>query len=70
MHLGKSDDERQRIYKELFRNDLEPGLVDRIRKATNGNFVLGNDRLQDEMAQTLGCRVTPGMSSRPRNQQA
>ncbi len=69
LHLGKSDAERQRTYKDLFCNDLEPGMVDRIRKATNGNFVLGNDRFQDEIEQALGRRVTPGISGRPRKKQ-
>ncbi len=69
LHLGKSDDERQRIYRGLFCLDLEPGMVDRIRKATNSNFVLGNDRFQDEIAQALGRRVTLGVSGRPRKYQ-
>lgn len=29
-------------YRELFRDELEPKLVDEIRRATNGNYVLGN----------------------------
>lgn len=66
LHLGKSDVERQDNYRELFRSDLETGLMDDIRNATNGNFALGNDRFKDEIAQALGRRVTPGVSGRPR----
>src|SRR3990170_3639579 len=33
---------RQAAYRELFRHELEPGMVDEIRRATNGNFALGN----------------------------
>ena len=68
MSLGKTNAARQLAYRELFRNDLQPGMVDQIRKATNGNFVLGNDRFQDEVAQALGRHVTPGVSGRPRKQ--
>jgi putative transposase len=32
--------ERQQAYRELFRDELEAGVVDEIRRATNGNFVL------------------------------
>ena len=31
-------------YRELFRYELDPGVVDAIRKATNGNFALGDPR--------------------------
>lgn len=34
--LGLSDMERQAAYRELFRFELEPGMVDAIRRATNG----------------------------------
>jgi len=40
--LGTTNTERQTAHRELFRYQLEPGVVDKIRKATNGNFVLGN----------------------------
>lgn len=33
---------RQAAYRELFRYELDPGLVDEIRRATNGNFALGD----------------------------
>ncbi len=65
LNLGKSANARQSTYRELFRNDLEPGMIDQIRKATNGNFVLGNVRFQEEIAHALGRRVTPGIAGRP-----
>lgn len=57
---------RQVAYRELFRHELESGLVDQIRQATNGNVVLGNDRFGEEIAKILGRRVTPGSVGRPR----
>ena len=38
--LGRSVGERQEAYRELFRDELKAGVVDEIRRATNGNFVL------------------------------
>jgi putative transposase len=70
LQLGKTDEERQDAYRELFRFHLEPGIIGQIRKATNGNFVLGNDRFQDQIALALGRRVKPGNAGRPRKQQA
>jgi putative transposase len=45
---------------------VEPGLIDQIRQATNGNFVLGNDRFAEEIRLALGRRVTPGKAGRPK----
>lgn len=64
--LGSDAVSRQAAYRELFRFELESGLVDEIRRATNGNFALGNSRFTDEIAAALGRRVTPGQSGRPR----
>ena len=64
--LGPDTASRQAAYRELFRYQLEPGLVDQIRRATNGNFVLGNERFAAEVAAVVGRRVSPGKSGRPR----
>lgn len=64
--LGQDEATRQSRYRELFRYQLEPGLVDQIRKATNGNYVLGNSRFAEEIETALGRRVTPGKAGRPR----
>jgi putative transposase len=64
--LGHDDEERQLAYRELFRHELEPGEIDKIRKATNGNFALGSGRFAGEISEILGRRVTPGKAGRPR----
>ena len=64
--LGHTPAERQAAYRELFRYQLDPGLVDEIRKATNGNFALGNQRFAEQIATALGRRVTPRKAGRPR----
>jgi len=42
--LGGDPETRLVAYRELFRFELDLGLVDEIRKATNGNFALGDQR--------------------------
>lgn len=63
--LGLNAALRQAAYRELFRHELEPSLVDEIRRATNGNFLLGDERFAADVAATLGRRVSPGKSGRP-----
>ena len=66
LYLALGDAERRQAnYRELFRYELEPGLVDQIRKATNGNFLLGDTRFAAGIEATLGRRVLPGKSGRP-----
>lgn len=65
--LGLDAASRQVAYRELFRHELAPGLVDEIRRATNGNFVLGSERFAAQVAATLGRRSSPGKSGRPRS---
>jgi len=64
--LGEDAASRQAAYRELFRYQLEPGLVDEIRRATNGNFALGNERFSADISAALGRRVVPGKAGRPR----
>ena len=64
--LGANAPDRQTAYRELFRHELEPGWVDEIRKATNGNYALGNEYFAKQVLITLGRRVVPGKAGRPR----
>lgn len=63
--LGQQTEERHAAYRELFRYELEPELVDEIRQATNGNFVLGDGRFAAEVERMLGRRVARGKPGRP-----
>jgi putative transposase len=64
--LGSGAVERQLAYRELFRYELEPGMVDEIRRATNGNFALGNNFFAEAVAEMIGRRASPGVVGRPR----
>jgi putative transposase len=63
--LGTTPNQRQCAYRQLVTTQLEQQQLDEIRKATNGNYVLGNNRFQQEIAAALGRRVTPGKTGRP-----
>jgi putative transposase len=64
--LGADASTRLAAYRKLFRYELEPGLVDNIRRAPNGNFALGNERFGAQVSSVLGRRAAPGKSGRPR----
>jgi putative transposase len=68
LRLGGLASDRLEAYRGLFSAHLDPAYVDEIRRATNGNFALGNDRFKDEMARRLNRRVTPGVGGRPARQ--
>lgn len=63
--LGRDAKSLQAAYRELFRYELDPGLVDEIRKAVNGNFALGNALFAEQVAAELGRRVVRGEAGRP-----
>jgi putative transposase len=63
--LGVTDEIRQKNYRELFKGGLEPRLVNKIREATNGNFVLGDSRFAEEISDVLKRRVVRGKAGRP-----
>ncbi len=67
LYLAQGADEttRQAAYREMFRHELEPGLVDEIRLATNGNFALGDSVFTAQIEQALGRRTTRGKPGRP-----
>ncbi len=67
--LGDTKKERREAYQELFRHELDTVEIDKIRKATNGGFSLGNDRFNNEISIMLGRRVTPGKAGRPKKNQ-
>jgi putative transposase len=55
--LGADPASREAAYRELFRYELAPGLVDEIRQATNGNFALGSERFAAQVSSALGRRA-------------
>ena len=66
--LGHTPAVRQLAYRELFRDQLDSGLADQIRHATNGNYALGSERFRQQVATVLSRRVSPGLPGRPRKE--
>ena len=66
LKIDQNDHARRLAYRELFKAHIDPELNDKIRDATNGNYVLGNSRFQEEIEQALGRRVTKGKAGRPK----
>lgn len=64
--LGTTAAERQRAYRNLFKDPLEQSFVDGLRTATSGGWPLGNNRFKQKIAKALGRRVTPLPAGRPR----
>ena len=63
--LGATPEGRQRAYRELFRDALDPLAIDELRAATNGGRVLGSARFKRQVAAVLGRRVAPRPRGRP-----
>lgn len=66
--LGQDPMSRQASYRELFRYQLEPGLMDKIRARVNGGYALGSSQFEEEIAEALGRRASPGRPGRPSRQ--
>ena len=63
--LGRSADSRREAYRGLFKAQMDDEVLDKIRAATNGNYVLGTTRFQEEIGHMLGRRVIKGKAGRP-----
>jgi len=66
LRIDRDDIKRRISYRGLFKAHIEPGPDDEIRSATNGNFVLGSTRFQEQIEHALGRRVTKGTAGRPK----
>lgn len=63
--LGRSAEERQSSYRQLFRGQLAKADIDAIREATNKAWALGNDRFRAKIEALAGRRATPLPKGRP-----
>jgi len=66
MQLDHRSLERRKAYRGLFKAYTEQPFDNEIRVATNGNYVLGNTKFQEQIAKTLGRRVTRGKAGWPK----
>ncbi len=57
--LGRSEDERHKAYRKLFRHRLAEKTLEEIRKATNKAWVLGNDHFQQRIEKRTERQTSP-----------
>jgi putative transposase len=57
---------REIAYRQLFESALPTKTLNKVRRAANGNFALGDKAFTDAMAKVLGRKVTPQQRGRPR----
>ena len=68
--LGLEPSARREAYIALFAADPRYWRTEEIRKATNGNFALGDEGFRRKVAGLLGRRAEPGRPGRPAAQQS
>jgi putative transposase len=66
LNLGNNESERRESYRSLFGQELSRENLVGVRRATNGNFVLGNSAFARDMQKELGQRVIPNKAGRPK----
>jgi putative transposase len=66
LDLADADEARRSRYRELFADAIPQDTLNALREATNGGFVLGSRRFQQQIATMIGRRTWPGTSGRPR----
>ncbi len=59
LRLGKTDEERQATYRQLFKHHITESSMDEIRDATNKAWVLGNSRFKRMIQGQARRRVEP-----------
>jgi putative transposase len=66
LRIGRTDQARREGYRALFTAHLDAEAVDQIRRSTNGNYALGDDRFKTQIEEALGRRARPGLPGRPK----
>lgn len=66
--LGSEPIGRQAAYRELFHDEIASHALDFLRRATNGNYAMGDEPFLERARQSLGRRVTPHPTGRPQKQ--
>jgi putative transposase len=63
--LDRTQADREKAYRALFRTALDPDFIADLRAATNGGWALGDGRFKRQIARALGRRVEPLPRGRP-----
>ena len=60
LNLGRSNQCRMSVYRDLFKAHIDEALLKDIRESVNKGLALGNDKFKDEVEELTGRRVIPG----------
>jgi putative transposase len=66
--IARTKDARLEAYRTLFKAHMDPETINEIRKATNGNYALGDARFQKQIEKALGRRAHRRKAGRPRSE--
>jgi REP-associated tyrosine transposase len=66
--LGRTDEERQSAYRQLFRAQISKADVDAIRQATNKSWALGDNRFASKVEALTARRAAPLARGRPKQE--
>ncbi len=64
--LGRTEEDRQSAYRQLFRGQIGKQDLEAIRAATHKGWALGNERFRDKIEALTGRRAAPLPKGRPR----
>ena len=65
VNLGTDQRARLNSYRALIESRIDDKLLDEVRAATNGNYVLGDTHFQRKIQRALDRRVVRGRAGRP-----
>ena len=61
---------RESAYRHLFTAEIPTRVLNKVRRATNGNYAVGSKAFTDQLAELLGRAVVPRLGGRPPKLQA
>jgi putative transposase len=67
--LAQRPTARESSYRHLFTSELPTRVLNKVRRATNGNYAVGSKAFTDQLAELLGRAVVPRQGGRPARSQ-
>ena len=65
MALATDESQRQRIYRALFKYQVDSKLIENIRQSVNKGMAIGSVRFKQEIAALTGRQMTEKKRGRP-----
>jgi putative transposase len=66
--LAPSAEVRRGAYRRLFEDELSGETLQRLRECTNGGYVVGSDKFEQQIAAMVGRRTWKGSPGRPQKE--